>query len=344
MKRRFLIAGLAVLAWAGPAGAQSPHPFSPDTVINFQGRVEVGDVGYSTDGVAYFQVQIGSQDMDTVYWGPETVEVPCVEGVFNILLGADTDPLPASVFDNLTHLYLRVAFSDGVHGYETLSPDQRIVSVPFAVNADLLDGQESPDSAIVGISDTQTLTDKTLSIPVIGDWMKFTPQADAPDPAETGMLYASSAASALRYYYGEGWADLPSSDFGEVMAVAGLASGYEAGDVVAQSLKDPNRVEKASGAYADTVVGVVSDRASVKLDYSAPANRDKVVVGMMGLVKCKVSGENGPIKPGDKLVSSSTPGYAMKADLNVLRFWQSVGTAREYFYGDFGTIEIWVGR
>lgn len=33
---------------------------------------------------------------------------------------------------------------------------------------------------------------------------------------------------------------------------------------------------------------------------------------MVGIVPTKVSSENGPIDQGDLLVSSSTPGYAMK--------------------------------
>jgi hypothetical protein len=32
----------------------------------------------------------------------------------------------------------------------------------------------------------------------------------------------------------------------------------------------------------------------------------------VGIVPCKVSAENGPISPGDLLVTSSTPGHAMR--------------------------------
>ena len=128
------------------------------------------------------------------------------------------------------------------------------------------------------------------------------------------------------------------------MEVVGRAADYAAGDVVAQSLDSPLMVEKTDQAYASNVIGVVSEQASIKLDYSVAVNRDKVVVGMLGLVPCKVSGENGPIRPGDKLTSAGTPGYAMRADLYNLRFSQLVGTARESFDGDFGSIRIWVGR
>ena len=39
-------------------------------------------------------------------------------------------------------------------------------------------------------------------------------------------------------------------------------------------------------------------------------------VVLSGIVPCKVTVENGSIKPGDLLVSSSTPGHAMKAGNN----------------------------
>ena len=35
-------------------------------------------------------------------------------------------------------------------------------------------------------------------------------------------------------------------------------------------------------------------------------------LALTGRVPCKVTGENGPIQPGDLLTTSSTPGHAMK--------------------------------
>ena len=41
--------------------------------------------------------------------------------------------------------------------------------------------------------------------------------------------------------------------------------------------------------------------------------RSNFFVGISN-VPCKVSAENGPIRPGDLLVTSSTPGHAMRDD------------------------------
>ena len=40
---------------------------------------------------------------------------------------------------------------------------------------------------------------------------------------------------------------------------------------------------------------------------------DTVPMGIIGVLPTKVSGENGPIKRGDLLVTSATPGHAMRA-------------------------------
>jgi hypothetical protein len=36
-------------------------------------------------------------------------------------------------------------------------------------------------------------------------------------------------------------------------------------------------------------------------------------LAILGIVQVKASAENGPIRPGDLLTTSSTPGHAMKA-------------------------------
>ena len=41
---------------------------------------------------------------------------------------------------------------------------------------------------------------------------------------------------------------------------------------------------------------------------------DEVPIAIIGIVPAKVSAENGPIQPGDMLVTSSTPGHAMRDD------------------------------
>jgi hypothetical protein len=66
-----------------------------------------------------------------------------------------------------------------------------------------------------------------------------------------------------------------------------------------------------TGESKDTdVAGVVSTDPAMVM----AKERDGVPVAMTGTAPVKVTMENGNIKPGDKLTSSSTPGKAMKCN------------------------------
>jgi hypothetical protein len=61
------------------------------------------------------------------------------------------------------------------------------------------------------------------------------------------------------------------------------------------------------------VAGVVSTQPGVVLGHSEDT-RGKALLALIGIVPVKVTDEGGPIRPGDLLVASSTPGYAMRWD------------------------------
>jgi hypothetical protein len=58
------------------------------------------------------------------------------------------------------------------------------------------------------------------------------------------------------------------------------------------------------------VVGIVSTEPAQLLKDNL---KDAVAVALSGVVPCKVVDQNGMIRPGDLVVSSDRPGYAMKA-------------------------------
>ncbi len=66
----------------------------------------------------------------------------------------------------------------------------------------------------------------------------------------------------------------------------------------------------------------------------------EVPVAIMGIVPCKVSAENGPIRPGDLLVTSSTAGHAMR-DGNP-KTGTVVGKALDTLEGGVGVIPVLV--
>lgn len=88
-------------------------------------------------------------------------------------------------------------------------------------------------------------------------------------------------------------------------------------------------VQKTSGAYDDGALGIVTTEPGMILgERTAASGQGKpVLLALAGRVPVRVSLENGPIKAGDYLTSSSTPGVAMKAT----KPGQMVGKALEDF-------------
>jgi len=82
------------------------------------------------------------------------------------------------------------------------------------------------------------------------------------------------------------------------------------GTVVVVDHQGRNQVLPASQSYDTRVAGVVSARPGLLLGEAGP---DKVKVAQSGRVKVKVDASYGPITVGDLLVTSLTPGYAMRS-------------------------------
>ncbi|MFQ5802401.1 MAG: hypothetical protein ACE5JQ_05840 [Candidatus Methylomirabilales bacterium] len=82
------------------------------------------------------------------------------------------------------------------------------------------------------------------------------------------------------------------------------------GTVVVIDPVEGNRVLLASQPYDTRVAGVVSPRPGILL--GEPGD-DKVKVAHSGRVKVKADSQYGPIEVGDLLVTSATPGYAMRS-------------------------------
>jgi hypothetical protein len=67
--------------------------------------------------------------------------------------------------------------------------------------------------------------------------------------------------------------------------------------------------------------------------------KEEVPMAMTGIVPTKVSAENGAIKPGDLLVTSSKPGYAMKGTDRTQMLGAVIGKAIGHLDSGVGVIE-----
>ncbi len=138
--------------------------------------------------------------------------------------------------------------------------------------------------------------------------------------------------------------------FSAMMHVGSGPDSVDPGDVMVIDVENPESTVKSSGARSTLVAGICTEsagflasnrgydelrRAASAADPSLAAyGRDRanadpdtelsviemarmigeVPMATMGIVDCNVSAENGAIRPGDLLVTSSTPGHAMRDD------------------------------
>ncbi len=137
------------------------------------------------------------------------------------------------------------------------------------------------------------------------------------------------------------------ADFAESVEVLGDREEYEPGDVLVIDSSGRRRVAVAQSQYSPLVAGIYStkpgllgrqwedDQAEVRLAQEIP-------MAIVGIVPCKVSAENGPIETGDLLVTSSTPGHAMKGTDRGRMLGAIVGKALEPLAGGSGVIQVLV--
>jgi hypothetical protein len=97
-------------------------------------------------------------------------------------------------------------------------------------------------------------------------------------------------------------------------------------DVIDAGLSEPGSVmvlgeegalALCGAAYDKRVAGVISGagnyRPGITLD-KQPGGMNRVPIGLLGKVYCKVDAEYGAVEVGDLLTTSPTAGHAMKAD------------------------------
>ena len=119
------------------------------------------------------------------------------------------------------------------------------------------------------------------------------------------------------------------ADIAEAFDVTGNVKEYEAGDVLIISTTKDRAVEKSTEPYSTLVAGVYATKPGVLLTEENIDDelKNKVPMGVIGVIPTKVCLQGGAIKRGDLLVTSSIPGVAMKADPEKVRVGQVIGKA-----------------
>jgi formylglycine-generating enzyme required for sulfatase activity/uncharacterized protein YjbI with pentapeptide repeats len=117
-------------------------------VLHYAGQVTVNREAF--DGVGLFKFALVNADGNESYWSNDgtsvdgsepqaSVSVPVNGGLYAVLLGNTAQQgmgaIDPDVFAQHSDAKLRVWFSDGVNGFQQLSPDRPFASVPYAFSA-----------------------------------------------------------------------------------------------------------------------------------------------------------------------------------------------------------------
>ena len=162
-------------------------------------------------------------------------------------------------------------------------------------------------------------------------------------PAKTLEVNGDAQIDGKLYGPGGGAVVLGGADYAELVNVKGARSNYEPGDVLVIGKDGLGEVQKSSEPYSTLVAGIFATRSGLmgsreSLDKKAA----QIPMGMVGIVPTKVTAENGPIHKGDLLVSSSTPGYAMKGTDRNRMLGAVIGKALGELPSGTGTVEVLV--
>lgn len=128
------------------------------------------------------------------------------------------------------------------------------------------------------------------------------------------------------------------ADFAEMLQVSSGAATVEPGDVMVIEPARTGAITKSATARSTLVAGIYSTKPGFigsERDWDKSFGQkmgtfddetgafsmtdiaqtfDEIPMAVVGIVPCKVSAENGAIRPGDLLVTSATPGHAMRED------------------------------
>lgn len=121
-----------------------------------------------------------------------------------------------------------------------------------------------------------------------------------------------------------------------------MVKDCEPGDVIIiDSDKDEEfMLARSTKKFDVRVAGVISENPKLYIAYGP----QKMPLALAGIVLCKVIAENGQIKHGDLLVTSSEPGYAMSAGREEIKPGMVIGKALQSLKEGKGKIYILVGK
>ncbi|MBN1499774.1 MAG: discoidin domain-containing protein [Spirochaetes bacterium] len=115
------------------------------------------------------------------------------------------------------------------------------------------------------------------------------------------------------------------------------------GDILIVSPQGNSKLTRTQKEYDTRVCGIVSSQPALIFNNTDQEYQKLFPVALSGKVLCKVDARNNPVKPGDLIVTSSTPGCGMKGKIDSFeKIGSVVGKALESLDEGISTIYVFV--
>ena len=181
--------------------AISVHAVPP--VLNYAGQVAVN--GEAFDGNGLFKFAFVNANGTTTYWSNDgssvngsepqaSVAVSVNGGLYSILLGNTAQQgmgaIDPSVFVQNSNTKLRVWFSDGVNGFQQLSPDRPFASLPYAFNSMTADTANTALAVKTGAITPQMIQSSSITTAQLNEQiLKYLKPEITHSPQAPGLIF-----------------------------------------------------------------------------------------------------------------------------------------------------------
>lgn len=126
--------------------------------------------------------------------------------------------------------------------------------------------------------------------------------------------------------------DITGADLAERFAAT---EQVDPGTVLVIDPDEPGRLRPCAVPYDPGVAGVASGAVDLSAGVTLASDVDGIAVALAGRVWCQAEADSGPIRPGDRLTTSSIPGHAMRVSNKSRAIGAVIGKAMSHL--DRGT-------
>jgi|SRR5271166_1179472 len=219
----------------------------------------------------------------------------------------------------------------------------------------LFNGSSGNGSGVIGISAAPegygVFGQSTSNIGVYGTTSAAKSSAGFFDNSAAGNLLIGAVKGVNKFRVdgtGKGFFDggtqTGGADFAESVVASPSEPRLEPGDLLVVDVNAKRQLKLSSESYSTLVAGIYSTKPGVLATPHTLGETaaNEIPLAIVGIVPCKVTAENGSIRPGDLLVTSSTPGYAMKGSDRSRMLGAVVGKALEPLADGKGVVQVLV--